>query len=91
LCRKKDVPFVIVKSKSRLGRVVHKKTASVLAITEVDQKDQANLALLVQKAKDNFNSRYPVTMKTYGGKVMGFKHRTAMAQAEKRRAKEANK
>jgi len=81
LCRKRDIPYLIVKSKSRLGKVVHKKTASVLAITDVDAKDQANLALLVQKARDSFNNRYPTAMKTYGGKVMGFKHKTALAIA----------
>jgi len=91
LCRKKDIPYVIVKSKSRLGTVVHKKTASVLAITDVDQKDQANLALLVQKARDNFNSRYSATMKgAYGGKVMGSKHKAAMAKLEKKRLKKEN-
>jgi len=90
LCRKKDIPYVIVKGKSRLGRVVHKKTASVLAITDVEQKDQANLALLVQKARDSFNGRYPVAMKTYGGKVMGFKHRMALSKAESK-AKQSDK
>jgi len=87
LCRKKDVPYMIVKSKARLGKVVHKKNASVLAITNVEQKDQAAFALLVQKARDSFNGRYPVAMKTYGGKIMGFKHKTALAVAEKKRLK----
>jgi large subunit ribosomal protein L7Ae len=87
LCRKRDVPYVIVKSKARLGKVVHKKTASVLAITEIDSKDQANFALLIQKARDSFNGRYPTAMKTHGGKIMGFKHKTALAVAEKKRLK----
>lgn len=84
LCRKKDVPYVIVKGKSRLGRAVHRKTTSVLALTDVESKDSASLATFVQKAKDTFNSRYPTAMKTYGGQVMGVKHRTAKVQAEKR-------
>jgi len=64
------------------------KTASVLAITEVDQKDQPNLALLQQKARDNFNSRYSASMKgAYGGKIMGSKHRDLLAKTEKRRTK----
>jgi large subunit ribosomal protein L7Ae len=91
LCRKKDIPYVIVKGKSRLGRVVHKKTTSVLAITDVDQKDQANLALIVQKARDNFNGRYPTAMKTFGGKAMGAKHRAAQAQLQKRRTQTEKK
>jgi len=85
LCRKKDIPYVIVKGKSRLGQVVHKKTSAVLALTDVHQKDQPDLALLVQKARDNFNNQYPVAMKTYGGKQMGFKHRMALTIAEKKR------
>jgi len=88
LCRKKDIPYVIVKGRARLGKVVHMKTASALAITEVDQKDQASLALLTQKARDNFNSRYSATMKgAYGGKIMGSKHRDLLAKADKRRLK----
>merc|ERR1712187_141062 len=35
LCRKKDVPYCIVKSKSRLGKLVHQKTSCVAAITSV--------------------------------------------------------
>jgi large subunit ribosomal protein L7Ae len=91
LCRKKDIPYLIVKSKSRLGKVVHKKTASVLALTGVEPKDQPTFGLLVQRARDSFNSRYPTAMRTYGGKVMGHKHRTALAVAEKRRLKKESK
>jgi large subunit ribosomal protein L7Ae len=88
LCRKKDIPYVIVKSKARLGRVVHKKTASTLVITDVQQQDQPDLALLVTKARDLFNSRYPQMMKTSGGKQMGFKHHTALQIAAKNKKKE---
>jgi len=91
LCRKKDIPYVIVKGKARLGRVVHKKTSSVLAITDVQQKDQADLALLVQKARDLYNSRYPQIMRTTGGKQMGFKHKMALATTEKKKLKKDSK
>lgn len=89
LCKKMDVPYVIVKGKARLGKVVHKKTSSVLAITDVDQKDEPDLALLVLKARDLFMSRYGVAMRTHGGKEMGWKHLKAIEVAEKKKLKKA--
>lgn len=53
LCRKMGIPYVIVKNKSRLGTVVHQKTAAVLTITEVRKEDEKELATLVSAAKAN--------------------------------------
>ena len=53
LCRKMGVPYCIVKSKSRLGTVVHKKTATALAITDVHPEDKQSLAALVTAIKSN--------------------------------------
>lgn len=53
LCRKMGVPYVIVKSKARLGTVVHKKTAAVLALQDVKSEDQKELSTLVSAAKAN--------------------------------------
>ena len=36
LCRKMGVPYCIVKGKQRLGRVVHRKTCTSLALTTVN-------------------------------------------------------
>jgi len=88
LCRKKGIPYLIVKGKARLGKVVHKKTATALAICDVDQKDQKDLANFVQKATENFNDRYSQHMKMEGGGVMGYKHNTKNVKDERRRAKE---
>lgn len=38
LCRKKGIPYCIIKSKARLGKVVHKKTNSVLALDNVKKE-----------------------------------------------------
>jgi len=89
LCRKKGVPYVIVKGKSRLGRVVHQKTAAALAVVDVDQKDKKDLADLVQRANDNFVSRYARSLKTVGGGVMGPKHTARKAKYQRRIAREA--
>ncbi len=53
LCRKMGVPYVIVKSKARLGTVVHKKTAPALVIQDVKSEDQKELSTLVAAAKAN--------------------------------------
>jgi len=90
LCRKKGVPYVIVKGKARLGRVVHQKTAAVLAVVDVDQKDKKDLADLVQRSQDNFASRYSRAMKTVGGGIMGPKHLARKAKYARRVAREAS-
>ena len=56
LCRKMDVPYVIVKSKARLGHLVHKKTTSVLAITEVRREDVSKLEQITAVRWDACNS-----------------------------------
>jgi len=46
-----------VQSKSRLGTVVHKKTATCLALTDVKPEDQGTLAKIVDSVRLNFNDR----------------------------------
>merc|ERR1719445_389242 len=51
LCRKKDVPYCIIKGKSRLGQLVHKKTASCVCLTSVRQEDTKDLETLANNFK----------------------------------------
>merc|ERR1712060_454403 len=55
LCRKKDVPYCIIKGKGRLGQLVHKKAASCLALTSVAQEDKNELDKLAGNFKAQFN------------------------------------
>lgn len=89
LCKKKDIPYIIVKGKAALGRIVHKKTAAVLCITEVDKQYEKDLEILVAKARDNYLDRYSEVIKKTGGQIMGAKHNAAKAKIEKAKAKEA--
>ena len=57
LCRKMNVPYAIVKGKARLGAVVHKKTATALALTTVKNEDKVEFSKLVESVKANFNDR----------------------------------
>lgn len=55
LCKAMDIPYCIVKNKSRLGRLVHKKTATVLAVTDF-KKANNELSNLARICKENFNN-----------------------------------
>ncbi|KAF8148603.1 50S ribosomal protein L30e-like protein [Crassisporium funariophilum] len=71
LCRKMGVPYVIVKGKARLGTVVHKKTAAVVALQEVKSEDQRELATIVSAAKANFSDKYEEQRRVWGGGIRG--------------------
>eukprot|EP01128_Nolandella_sp_AFSM9_P011169 TRINITY_DN7887_c0_g1_i1.p2 TRINITY_DN7887_c0_g1~~TRINITY_DN7887_c0_g1_i1.p2 ORF type:complete len:251 (+),score=91.55 TRINITY_DN7887_c0_g1_i1:50-802(+) len=91
LCRKKGVPYMIVKGKARLGQVVNKKTAAALAIVDVDTKDKKDLTDLITRADDAFANRYTYTMKQQGGGIMGYKHLSKKALKARILAKETNR
>jgi large subunit ribosomal protein L7Ae len=97
LCRKMGVPYCIVKSKSRLGTVVHKKTATALAITDVHPEDKQTLAALVTAIKSNcnlifnlsiVNEKFDETRKVWGGGIMGQKSNDKILKREKAAARE---
>eukprot|EP00981_Chlorochromonas_danica_P008719 scaffold2297_cov153-Ochromonas_danica.AAC.2 len=79
LCRKMDVPFCIVKGKSRLGTLTHLKTCSALALTKVNKEDEAKLKQLTESFHAQFNEH---AEKKWGGGIMGLK---TQAKLEKRR------
>merc|ERR1711881_547860 len=82
LCRKMGVPYAIIKGKARLGTVVHKKTAAVLALTEVRSEDKSELSKLVQAIKEGYAEKYEEAKRHWGGGIMGAK---ANARTEKKR------
>jgi len=82
LCRKKDVPYCIIKGKSRLGQLVHKKTASVVALTAVRPEDKADLEKLADNFKSQFNENTEVRRR-WGGGIMGIKSQHVMQRREK--------
>jgi len=93
LCRKMNVPFAIVKGKSRLGTLTHKKTCSVVALTSVNKEDETKLKTLSENFKLQFNE---TVEKKWGGGVMGLKtqaklhKRAQQIEAEKAKKAEAN-
>jgi len=79
LCRKMDIPFCIVKGKSRLGTLTHQKNCAVVALTAVNKDDVNTLSTLSANFHTQFNE---TVVKRWGGGVMGLK---TQAKLEKRR------
>jgi len=82
LCRKMDVPYCIIKGKSRLGQLVHKKTASCIALTTVRQEDQNELNTLASNFKAQFNDNAELRRR-WGGGIMGVKSQHVMQRRDK--------
>ncbi|CAO3618961.1 unnamed protein product [Cunninghamella blakesleeana] len=80
LCRKMGIPYCIVKSKSRLGAVVHKKTATAFAFTEVKDADKSELANLVSAVKANYNDKWEDNRRHWGGGINGPKSNARLAK-----------
>lgn len=83
LCRKMGVPYAIVKGKARLGTLVHKKTSSVAALTEVKPEDESALAKVVSTVNANFVEKYQDARRHWGGGEVGQKATNARAQKAK--------
>lgn len=82
LCRKKEVPYCIVKGKSRLGQLVHKKNAACVALTAVKKEDQAELETLSKNFHAQFNENVEIRRK-FGGGIMGMKSQHIKAKKER--------
>jgi large subunit ribosomal protein L7Ae len=86
LCRKMGIPYAIIKGKARLGQVVGKKTATCVAFVKngVDKADMHTFSKLVETVNDVYLNRLDETMRKWGGKRMGLKHRVKQAQIQKK-------
>lgn len=90
LCRKMDVPYCIVKGKARLGQMVHKKSVTALAITEVNKEDKAKLDQLTANFRTMYNDD-AAGRKKWGGGIMGEKANNVTKARAKIAAREAAK
>jgi len=88
LCRKMGVPYCIVKGKSRLGRLVHRKTCTTVAVCNVENADRANFTKIVEAVKTNYNDRSDEIRRHWGGSLLGPKSMARIAKIEKAKARE---
>jgi large subunit ribosomal protein L7Ae len=93
LCRRKNVPFAFIRGKANLGKLVHLKTATCVALTEVNKEDFQDLETLSANFRAQFNDNKAL-LRTSGGGIMGIKNQHMIAAREKIReielAKKAN-
>jgi large subunit ribosomal protein L7Ae len=83
------IPYCIIKGKSRLGLLVHRKTCSCVALTNVDSADRNQLTKLLEAVKTNFNDRYEELRRHWGGGVLGAKSAARLAKIERAKIREA--
>jgi len=88
LCRKLNVPYVIVKSKSRLGTVVHQKNAATLAFVDVNKEDKNELSQLAAVFTESFNNNKELR-RQWGGGRLGQKAQNLKNKRERAVAREA--
>lgn len=88
LCRKFDVPFCIVKGKSRLGTLTHMKNASVVALTKVNKEDEGKLKTLSESFHVQFNE---TVERKWGGGEMGLKTQAKLEKRQKQLEAERQK
>ncbi|KNA12449.1 hypothetical protein SOVF_125580 isoform A [Spinacia oleracea] len=89
LCKKMEVPYCIVKGKSRLGAIVQKKIASALCLTTVKNEDKMEFSKVLEAIKAKFNDKYDEYRKKWGGGIMGSKSQAKTKAKERLLAKEA--
>jgi len=87
LCRKVDIPYVIIKSKARLGTVVRRKTCTAIAIIDVRKEDKTELANLATIARESFNDNIE-HRRQWGGGKLGQKSASKIAKRQRLIAKE---
>jgi len=90
LCRKKEVPYCIIKSKSRLGQLVGKKTASCVAITSVLPEDTKDFNNMCTNFLASYNNNIELR-RTWGGHIMGIKSQHVTRKKEQILAREMAK
>ncbi|KAL9656834.1 hypothetical protein ABK040_004369 [Willaertia magna] len=84
LCKKLDIPYVIVKSKSRLGQLVHLKNTACVALTDVNKEDRDQLARIVEAVRGAFLDRFRTVNTKFGGTQLSKRSLDARKKALKK-------
>ena len=80
-------PVLHREGQSAFGAVVHKKTATALALTAVKQEDKMELSKLVEAIKASYNEKAKEHQRKCGS-IMGVKSQAKTAKRLKKMSKE---
>ena len=72
-----------IKKEGEGGAVVHKKTATALALTGIKNEDKMEFSQLVEAIKGSYNDKFDKTMRTWGGGIMGVKSQAKTAARQR--------
>ncbi|MCJ1446530.1 MAG: 60S ribosomal protein L8B [Stictis urceolatum] len=75
-------PFAIVKSKARLGILVHQRTAAAVAINEVRSEDSAELSKLIDVIR-SYTQEHEEQARKWGGGILGTKAQDRIEKKQK--------
>merc|ERR1712086_735057 len=93
LCRRKNVPYCFLRGKAALGKLCHMKTATCVALTEVQKEDMQDLEQLSVQFREQYNNN-DKQRRNWGGGIMGIKNQHMIRARERLReielAKKAN-
>lgn len=82
LCNKMDIPYAIIKSKSRLGAVVHQKHTACLALTDINKEDKGEFDQIVNAVRGTFNDKFVLDLgRKWGGMTLSRRSRHAIDKA----------
>jgi len=86
LCRAQKVAYAIVKDKARLGELVGRRTAAVVAVSEVNSEDVNALKAVTKSINARFAARADTLRKKWGGLQMSMR---SVARLRKRSSEQA--
>ena len=82
------IPYCFVRGRADLGRLVHQKNATCVALTEVRKEDETELNNLATAFRTHFNENTELR-KTIGGFKRGAKSQTKFDRVQAVKEKEA--
>merc|ERR1719183_473583 len=90
LCRKMAVPYCFLRGKAALGKLCRMKTATCVALTEVNKEDMQDLDQLATTFREQYNNNAK-HQRHWGGGIMGIKNQHMIAARERLREIELQK